>query len=126
MLATAPDTHPLPDPDELIERLRGWGINNDSDVVLYDDGPGAYAARAWWLLAWLGKREGVFILDGGLKAWHGAGLPLSLDAPSISRGTFSGSPDGSLLLTALIAGGYFVAGCIVAVAARRTLFREVL
>lgn len=34
--------------------------------------------------------------------------------------------DGSLLLTALIAGGYLVAGCIVAVAARRTLFREVL
>ncbi len=89
--------HPLPEPAALIERLQAWGINADSEVVLYDDGPGAYAARAWWLLAWLGKREGVFILDGGLKAWHGAGLPLSLDAPSISRGTFSGSPDGSLL-----------------------------
>ncbi len=34
--------------------------------------------------------------------------------------------DGSLLLTALIAGGYLVAGCAVAVATRRTLFREVL
>lgn len=34
--------------------------------------------------------------------------------------------DGSLLLTALIAGGYLIAGSIVAVAARRTLFREVL
>jgi thiosulfate/3-mercaptopyruvate sulfurtransferase len=52
---------------------------------LYDDGPGAYAARAWWLLAWLGKRDGVFILDGGLKAWHAAGLPLSLDAPTVTR-----------------------------------------
>ena len=39
---------------EQIERLQAWGISNDSDVVLYDDGPGAYAARAWWLLAWLG------------------------------------------------------------------------
>ena len=76
--------HPLPEPAALIERLQAWGINAASEVVLYDDGPGAYAARAWWLLAWLGKREGVFILDGGLKAWHGAGLPLSLDAPSIS------------------------------------------
>jgi thiosulfate/3-mercaptopyruvate sulfurtransferase len=62
--------HPLPDPQALIERLQYWGINADSDVVLYDDGPGAFAARAWWLLAWLGKRDGVFILDGGLKAWH--------------------------------------------------------
>ncbi|EJK98972.1 MULTISPECIES: sulfurtransferase [Pseudomonas] len=92
--------HPLPEPEALIERLQAWGISNDSDIVLYDDGPGAFAARAWWLLAWLGKRDGVFILDGGLKAWHAAGLPLSLDAPQGTRGTFAGSPDASLLLSA--------------------------
>lgn len=92
--------HPLPAPQALNERLQAWGINPDSDVVLYDDGPGAFAARAWWLLAWLGKREGVYILDGGLKAWHAAGLPLSLDAPLVSRGTFSGTPDQALLLSA--------------------------
>ena len=92
--------HPLPASQALNERLQAWGINPDSDVVLYDDGPGAFAARAWWLLAWLGKREGVYILDGGLKAWHAAGLPLSLDAPLVSRGTFSGTPDQALLLSA--------------------------
>ena len=92
--------HPLPEPQVLLERLRAWGINDDSDVVLYDDGPGVYAARAWWLLAWLGKRDGVFILDGGLKAWHAAGLPLSLDAPDIARGTFTGVPDNALVLDA--------------------------
>ena len=92
--------HPLPEPEALIERLKAWGLDNDSDVVLYDDGPGAYAARAWWLLAWLGKRDGVSILDGGLKAWHAAGLPLSLDPPQNSRGTFSGAPDASLLINA--------------------------
>ncbi|AOZ12766.1 sulfurtransferase [Pseudomonas lundensis] len=92
--------HPLPDPDELIERLRGWGINNDSDVVLYDDGPGAFAARAWWLLAWLGKRDGVFVLDGGLKAWHAAGFPLNLDSVKLPRGHFDGAPDNQLLIKA--------------------------
>jgi len=92
--------HPLPAAPELVERLQAWGINNDSIVVLYDDGPGAFAARAWWLLTWLGKRDGVFILDGGLKAWHAAGLPLSLDAPTTVRGNFSGSPDPSLVLSA--------------------------
>lgn len=92
--------HPLPDPDELIERLRGWGINNDSDVVLYDDGPGAFAARAWWLLAWLGKRDGVFVLDGGLKAWHTAGFPLNLDSVRLPRGHFDGAPDNQLLIKA--------------------------
>jgi len=52
------------------------------------------------VLAWLGKRDGVFILDGGLKAWHGAGLPLSLDAPSSVPGSFVGQPDNRLLLSA--------------------------
>lgn len=92
--------HPLPDPQQLVEKLRAWGIDNDSEVVLYDDGPGAFAARAWWLLAWLGKRDGVSILDGGLKAWHAAGLPLSLDSPNKREGSFSGSPDMSLLISA--------------------------
>ncbi|WP_122847577.1 sulfurtransferase [Pseudomonas viridiflava] len=92
--------HPLPDADTLVERLRAWGISNDSDIVLYDDGPGMYAARAWWLLAWLGKREGVYLLDGGLKAWHAAGLPLSLDAPGGEPGDFTGEPDMSLVLSA--------------------------
>ena len=92
--------HPLPDPQRLVERLREWGVDNDSQVVLYDDGPGAFAARAWWLLAWLGKRDAVFILDGGLKAWHAAHLPLSLDPPVRREGNFSGGPDMALLVDA--------------------------
>lgn len=92
--------HPLPQPGRLIERLQQWGISNDSEVVLYDDGPGAFAARAWWLLAWLGKRSGVSILDGGLKAWHAAGLPLSLDPAERHEGSFSGKPDPKLLISA--------------------------
>nr|WP_319527163.1 sulfurtransferase [Pseudomonas laurentiana] len=92
--------HPLPQPGRLIERLRSWGMDNDSDVVLYDDGPGAFAARAWWLLAWLGKRNGVYLLNGGLKAWHAAGLPLSLDPAEKREGNFSGKPDQAMLVSA--------------------------
>lgn len=91
--------HPLPDPEVLLQCFQAWGINADSDIVLYDDGPGMYAARAWWLLAWMGKREGVYLLDGGLKAWHAAGLPLSLDAPNREPGSFSGEPDMSMVLS---------------------------
>jgi len=91
--------HPLPQPGRLLERLQGWGIDAYSDVVLYDDGPGAYAARAWWLLAWLGKREGVYLLDGGLKAWHASGLPLSLDPATNKPGHFSGKPDPHMVIT---------------------------
>ncbi|WP_313741140.1 sulfurtransferase [Pseudomonas sp.] len=92
--------HPLPDPARLSTRLREWGIDADSEVVLYDDGPGLFAARAWWLLTWLGKRDGVAMLDGGLKAWHAAHLPLSLDPPAKREGTFVGEPDPSLVIDA--------------------------
>jgi thiosulfate/3-mercaptopyruvate sulfurtransferase len=91
--------HPLPDPQQLCRRLREWGVNNDSDIVLYDDGPGAFAARAWWLLLWLGKREGVYLLDGGFNAWQGAGLPLERQPAHPATGDFTGSPDNRLVLT---------------------------
>lgn len=89
--------HPLPEAAQLLERLRAWGISQNSDIVLYDDGPGAFAARAWWLLAWLGKREGVYLLDGGLKAWKAGGLPLDNSTPAVSPGHFSGQADACLL-----------------------------
>lgn len=92
--------HPLPDAKQLLQRLRDWGLNSDSDMVLYDDGPGAFAARAWWLLAWLGKREGVYLLDGGLKAWRKAGGELTHTLPVAEGGDFSGKPDASLLVSA--------------------------
>ena len=92
--------HPLPDPSALVERLRSCGLHAGSQVVLYDDGPGAFAARAWWLLLWLGKRDGLYLLDGGLKAWREAGQKLTTAAPSNAPGDFAAQPDSSLLLTA--------------------------
>lgn len=92
--------HPLPEPQELCRRLRGWGVSHASDIVLYDDGPGAFAARAWWLLLWLGKREGVYLLDGGMNAWQAANLPLEHELPHPATGDFAGEPDDSLVLGA--------------------------
>ena len=90
--------HPLPDPARLQERLREWGVHQDSTVVLYDDGPGAFAARAWWLLAWLGKRNDVYLLDGGFQAWQAAGLPVTAQTDEAARGNFTAHPDASLVL----------------------------
>ncbi|AEB59124.1 rhodanese domain-containing protein [Ectopseudomonas mendocina] len=92
--------HPLPDPSSLVERLRSCGLRADSQVVLYDDGPGAYAARAWWLLLWLGKRDGLYLLDGGLKAWREADQELTIAPPENTPGDFSAQPDSDLLLSA--------------------------
>ena len=79
--------HPLPEPTEFEARLRAWGVNADSRVVAYDDGNGAYAARLWWMLRWLGHDD-VTVLDGGMRRWLQLGLPLSKDVPAPAPGNF--------------------------------------
>jgi thiosulfate/3-mercaptopyruvate sulfurtransferase len=49
-------------------------------VVAYDDASGAMAARAWWLLRWLGHEKAA-VLDGGFKAWLAAGGALEAGEP---------------------------------------------
>ena len=67
--------HPLPDPQSLARRLGELGASPDLQIVAYDQGNGAHAARLWWLARWIGLRQ-VAVLDGGLAAWRAAGLPL--------------------------------------------------
>ncbi len=62
--------HPLPDPERLAAKLAELGLNQDTQVVVYDEASGAVASRAWWLLRWLGHDK-VALLDGGLAAWTG-------------------------------------------------------
>ena len=64
--------HPLPAPDEFAGTLARLGVGKATQVVAYDDSAGAYAARAWWMLRWVGHRAAA-VLDGGLKAWVSAG-----------------------------------------------------
>ena len=61
--------HPLPMPEDFQAAARSWGINDDSQVVVYDDAGALSAARAWWLLKHAGFEQ-VQVLDGGLDAWR--------------------------------------------------------
>ena len=67
--------HPLPDPAKFASRLSELGVGGGSQVIAYDQGNGAHAARLWWLARWIGMRN-VAVLDGGIGAWRAAGLPL--------------------------------------------------
>jgi thiosulfate/3-mercaptopyruvate sulfurtransferase len=84
--------HPLPDPEILEATLRKSGLRQEDQVVAYDDGDGAYAARFWWLLRWLGH-ESVTVLDGGKRGWIDAGFPLQSGfAPTWLGGDFIVGP----------------------------------
>jgi thiosulfate/3-mercaptopyruvate sulfurtransferase len=73
--------HPLPSREALAATLGRWGIGARTLVVAYDAHGGPYAARAWWLLRWMGH-DPVAVLDGGLQAWRAAGLPVTDAVPS--------------------------------------------
>lgn len=61
--------NPLPDPDLVMQWFRKWGLEAGRPVVVYDEGRGLYAARAWWILRWAGVDQ-VSLLDGGMAQWE--------------------------------------------------------
>ena len=74
--------HPLPTRETFAKTVARWGVKPGAAVVCYDDQGGAYAARAWWMLRWIGHDE-VAVLDGGKAAWVAAGGALEAGAPAI-------------------------------------------
>ncbi|MCL4140751.1 UNVERIFIED_CONTAM: hypothetical protein GTU68_046258 [Idotea baltica] len=82
--------HPLPNTDEFLAQLKAWGINNDTQVIAYDDISGAFAARLWWMMRWVGHDK-VAVLNGGMQQWTQQGCSLSQDKTEFVQGNFSGS-----------------------------------
>jgi thiosulfate/3-mercaptopyruvate sulfurtransferase len=86
--------HPLPAPGAFAAAARRAGITRTGIVVAYDQGMTGGAARLWWLLRHIGKRE-VVVLAGGLPAWPGE---LEAGEPAIAPGDLeAGKPVGARL-----------------------------
>ncbi|MGB3799214.1 MAG: sulfurtransferase [Lewinella sp.] len=66
--------HPLPQRETFARRMGELGLTPHRPVVVYDDKGGGIAARAWWLLRYIGH-ERVSVLDGGYPEWLAEGLP---------------------------------------------------
>jgi thiosulfate/3-mercaptopyruvate sulfurtransferase len=88
--------HPLPQIEVLAATFGRWGIDERVQVIAYDQGSSAFAARPWWLLRWLGHTQ-VAVLNGGLAAWERAGLPLSTASEPRAPRRFTARPDPRLL-----------------------------
>ena len=83
--------HPLPTTQAAAATFSRLGVSNDSKVVVYDDQGGAIAARAWWMLRWLGHKD-VRLLDGGLQAWTDAQLSLQQGDVAVPARQFDARP----------------------------------
>ena len=91
--------HPWPDADTFTAKLGEWGIAPHHQVIAYDDGDGAHAARLWFLLRALGH-EKVAVLDGGWARWTALGLPIDTQVRKPAPLRYSGSFDRTRLLDA--------------------------
>lgn len=66
--------HTLPSPEQFEENCRKLGIDNSSEIVVYDN-LGIYTSpRVWWMFKIMGHDK-VTVLNGGLTAWAELGFP---------------------------------------------------
>jgi thiosulfate/3-mercaptopyruvate sulfurtransferase len=83
--------HPMPSPDALRQSFGRLGISPGCQVVAYDDAGGAYAARLWWLLRYMGH-EAVAVLDGSWQEWQRQGLATRSGIETRPPSSFDGQP----------------------------------
>jgi thiosulfate/3-mercaptopyruvate sulfurtransferase len=93
--------HPLPSPEAFASRLGAFGIDDDTQVIAYDEVNGSFAARLWWMLRWLGHGA-VAVLDGGFKAWTTRGGALESGQPAFRPEHFTPRIDANAVATPVL------------------------
>ena len=101
--------HPLPEKDAFVTTLEKWGVTNHSRIVAYDDANGAFAARLWWMMRWVGHAN-VAVLEGGLMAWKAAGFATDAAIPQPVSSKFTPTSSISKTIDAddLLNSGHFI------------------
>jgi thiosulfate/3-mercaptopyruvate sulfurtransferase len=74
------------------------GVSADRPVVLYEETSGTRVARAFWFLEFFGHPD-VRVLDGGVRAWTAAGLPVSHEHVAPMPTTWKGQRKTELIAT---------------------------
>jgi len=84
--------HMMPSPEAFSRAMSELGIGDGMTIVVYEQ-EGVYSApRARWMLRTFGARE-VYLLDGDLRAWREAGLPVETGFSSRIPASFHAKVD---------------------------------
>ncbi len=83
--------HPLPAAAAFAATVGAWGIDRQTQVVVYDQDTSMYAARLWWMLRWMGHAQ-VAVLNGGFAKWSAENRPLVRGRESRPARVFDGQP----------------------------------
>ncbi|HST43614.1 MAG TPA: sulfurtransferase [Luteimonas sp.] len=92
--------HPWPSDAAFARVLGDCGLTPRHQLVAYDDGDGAFAARLWFLLQAFGHARAA-VLDGGWQGWLEAGRPVTALPPRVDPApAYPGTFDRARLLDA--------------------------
>ena len=115
----------LPALQKLTELVQGLGLSGATHAVVVSSGADATdfgaSARVYWTLKALQLQE-LSILNGGLKAWSQAGLPLERKAVTVAASSYRPQLDASLIATREEISGQIGSGTLSLVDARPPAF----
>ena len=79
--------HMLPSKNKFEEKIRKFGVNQNSLIVVYDIKGIFSSPRVWWMFKYFGHKN-VFVLNGGLKKWLKEKKPITNKKTSFKKGNF--------------------------------------
>lgn len=83
--------HPLPTPAAMEATFGRFGIGPGTQVVLYDQDAGSWAARMWWMLRYMGH-DAAAVLDGGFAKWQHERRPTRAGEEMRAAAAFTARP----------------------------------
>ena len=80
--------HMIPQKDLFSKMMQNLGLNNEDEIVIYDNSPFLSSARAWFLFRYFGHDK-VSIMQGGLENWKNSGGNISQENVVIKKGNYT-------------------------------------
>ena len=79
--------HMFPSKEVFTDHMQKLGLNNNDNVIIYDNSPLLSSARCWFMLRYFGH-EKIRILEGGTNKWKAIGGKTSNKAKPKQKGNF--------------------------------------
>jgi len=89
--------HMLPSKSKFEDKVREFGVNQNSLIVVYDIKGIFSSPRVWWMFKYFGHKK-VFVLNGGLKKWLREKKPITNKKTNFKKGNFKSKVYNELLV----------------------------
>ena len=92
--------HMIPSKDLFSKMMQNIGLNNDDEIIIYDNSPFLSSARAWFLFRYFGHDK-IFIMQGGVKNWENNGGNITNGNVVLEKGNYIASAERKELVVNL-------------------------